>query len=575
MCKAIKRFIKLFDFFSVPFSFRYKNENNYSTFIGGLFFILFCILALIFGINAFLPFCRRENFSLYFNTINLEEPEGINFFGSEEFMAINLVCDNDTSKLKDFFEIKVKYIDNNNKNNSKNISNTICNETYFYKNNTEKFNDSYMVCPNISSINKVINGTHKKGNFSYYEILIVSKKKDDETLNDIDQFLLEDDCKVELYFTDIKMDFNEYTDPIKSFINEIFLQLNPELYVKMNTFFVNQSFEDENSLFHEFGKSKTSNRIAYSRNEQYSLKKVIKNGEKKRDKPEQYAKIYIRADTKKIQIKRKYPNLMEFYADTFSFWVAIFYLLYLLFYVFNNFYAQISLEKNLFLFKGIENKYFKDSQKSEQIERLININNRLLNNNNNPQEEVRHFPRHRSRRALHLLEQNSTEEQLNERENANNRDIIQNIQRNEEENIKKVKYSFNIFELMCMCKCCICRSKQLKRKKNLLTEASEFLDQKLDIIFYIRNMIFLDKINEMFLGDDKKGTKKLLITPIICGKEEKEERKSNFYEHYCDDDLNNYEDEITQLNNNPNMGEIEKKIITLSNEQMKKMKDLN
>ena len=227
------------------------------------------------------------------------------------------------------------------------------------------------------------------------------------------------------------------------------------------------------------------------------------------------------------------------------------------------------------MFKGIENKYFKDSQKSEQIERLINISNNLLNRNNNPQEEVRRFPRHRSRRALHLLEQNSTEEQLNERENANNRDIIQNIQRNEEENIKKVKYSFNIFELMCMCKCCICRSKQLKRKKNLLTEASEFLDRKLDIILYIRNMIFLDKINEIFLGDDKKGIKKLLITPIICGKEEKEERKSNFYEHYCDDDLNNYEDEITQLNNNPNMGEIEKKIITLSNEQMKKMKDLN
>ena len=353
MCKAIKRFVKLFDFFSVPFSFRYKNENNYSTFLGGLFCILFCILALIFGINAFLPFCRRENFSLYFNTINIEEPEGINFVGSEEFIAINLVCDEDSSKLKDFFEIKVKYIDNN-KSNSENISNIICEETEFYKNNENKLKDSYLICPNIT-INKTINGTYKKGNFSYYEISIVSKKKDDETLNTIDQFLLGDDCKVELYFTDSKMDFNNYTDPIGSFMNEIFLQLNPELYVKMNTFFVNQYFEDENSLFHEFGKSKTSNRIAYSRNEQYSLKKVIKNGEKKRDKPEQYAKIYIRADTKKIQIKRKYPNLTEFYADTFSFSVAIFYLLYLLFYVFNNFYAQISLEKNLFLFKGIEN----------------------------------------------------------------------------------------------------------------------------------------------------------------------------------------------------------------------------
>jgi len=173
-----------------------------------------------------------------------------------------------------------------------------------------------------------------------------------------------------------------------------------------------------------------------------------------------------------------------------------------------------------------------------------------------------------------ILDQNSTEEQLREREEANNRDIIQNIQRNGEENNDLIKYSFNIFEFISMklCKCCI--SKKLKRKKKLLTEANDFLSKKLDIIFYIRNMIFIDMINQIFLGDERKGINKLLITPIISGKEKEQEIGNNYYGHYCEDDFNNYHNEIIQLNESQDMSEIESKIISISNEQLKKMRSL-
>ena len=298
MYKAIKSFVKIFDFFSVPFSFRYKNENNYSTFIGGLFFIIFCIVGLYFGINAFLPFCRRENFSLYFNTINMEEPEIINFGESEEFIAINLVCDNHTDQLQDFFKIEAKYMKNYDSKDSDKIYNTPCQDTDFCTKINGTLNYSYFI-----RLNSNISGTHKKGVFSYYEISILSKEKDDDSICKTDEFLLNNDCKVELYFTDIKMDFYNYKKPIGSFTNEIFLQLNPESYIKMNTFFVNQSFEDENSLFHEFGKSKTSHRIAYSRNEQYSLNKVIKNGEKKIEKVDQYEKFISEQIQKELKLK--------------------------------------------------------------------------------------------------------------------------------------------------------------------------------------------------------------------------------------------------------------------------------
>ena len=230
------------------------------------------------------------------------------------------------------------------------------------------------------------------------------------------------------------MDFTNYKEPFDTFINEIFIQLNPDLYVKMNAFFMHQYFYDENSLFHEIREKEKEKNIVFSRYEQYSLYKGMVREEENSvpDNYNIYGKIFIRADTKRIEIKRKYPNLMEFYADTFSFWVAIFYLLYLLFYIFNSFYSYISLEKNLFFFKNVENKYFNVSQNNEKIESLINLTNNLLKKNNNDERVVRESlnPRSRRRGALHLLEQNSTEEQL--RENENNRDINPNIQRKEE-----------------------------------------------------------------------------------------------------------------------------------------------
>ena len=39
--KKVKRILKKFDFFAVPFSFRYQTEDKYSTSLGGFFFYHF------------------------------------------------------------------------------------------------------------------------------------------------------------------------------------------------------------------------------------------------------------------------------------------------------------------------------------------------------------------------------------------------------------------------------------------------------------------------------------------------------------------------------------------------------
>ena len=39
----VRGFLKKIDFFGVPFSFKYNYEEKYTTCLGGIVFILFCI----------------------------------------------------------------------------------------------------------------------------------------------------------------------------------------------------------------------------------------------------------------------------------------------------------------------------------------------------------------------------------------------------------------------------------------------------------------------------------------------------------------------------------------------------
>ena len=58
-----------------------------------------------------------------------------------------------------------------------------------------------------------------------------------------------------------------------------------------------------------------------------------------------YAKIYLRADTRKTNIKRRYQKFMEFYADTSGLLIGIYTILEVIFNYIDNFYAELSLAK--------------------------------------------------------------------------------------------------------------------------------------------------------------------------------------------------------------------------------------
>ena len=52
---------------------------------------------------------------------------------------------------------------------------------------------------------------------------------------------------------DIIIDLDNYKEPIKQYLNEIFIQLNPTLFIKRNMFYMNQYFTNDDYLLFIFG----------------------------------------------------------------------------------------------------------------------------------------------------------------------------------------------------------------------------------------------------------------------------------------------------------------------------------
>ena len=375
--KCIKKFLKKLDIFGSPINFKYKSQDRYSTSFGGLFLLIFSLISIIFGIYYFIPFFKRKNMSIIYYTMNIPKTEKIRLKDSKAAFSIGFDCDDDTDiKVDDILKLDLKhviYIKNNKGKYDKNktpIPSHSCTKEDFYNNYDTSFeylNLNQYLC--LDDYNHNIEGIYSDQVFSYYEFSVIAKNK----TSLIDEYFRSNDCKLQFYYTDITIDLANYKEPIKPFLNSIFIQLNPTLFIKRNIYFMNQYLYDDDEMLAIFDEEKKPDQIKtlFSRYEEYSIHSGLEREKTKPLNPNDYAKIYIRADTKKTEIKRTYQKLTEFYADASSLLIAVYDFCILIISALNNFYAEQSIIKKIFLFKDIDNKNFNISKQTDRIKKLF------------------------------------------------------------------------------------------------------------------------------------------------------------------------------------------------------------
>jgi len=394
--KCIKGFFQKIDVFGVPYSFKHKKRENYKTSLGGFIFFLFIVAVLIIGIYYFIPFYYRKNYSIIYYSMNMPVTDTIKLSESKASFAIGLECPFEEKTQvsgKDLFDLQLAYIiyttDHEGKKNKVKqiLSSHPCNYADFYNNYNDTFD--FMNLDQFECLDKKddsLKGIYTDEVFTYYEFSVVSKNDSAELFQKIDRYLTEQDCKLELFYTDITIDFDNYKEPISPYINSVFIQLNPTLFKKKNVYFKNQYFNNDDYLLFVFDEEQETTTIhtLFSRIEDYSLYKGLDRGVSLPKNNIKYANIYIRADTSKTTIKRKYQKVVEFYADYSSILITLFRALCIVFCFVNRFYANHSLSKQIFFFKEAENIHFDINRKANTIKNLIKLVDPLMEKKNIP-----------------------------------------------------------------------------------------------------------------------------------------------------------------------------------------------
>ena len=383
--KDIKKLLTKLDIFGINFTFRYKGNETYQTATGGFFLVLFLIAVIVMGIYYFIPFVNRKNYTIVYYTMNLAATEEVSLFASESNFAFGLSCENnnkETKKIEDLLYIQTKYVyyiknmDGTFYKDPRELQTNKCTYADFYNKYNSQFDYlslSKLECMQNKDI--TVQGIYADQIFSYFEFTVLSKNDSKELTDEIERFLLHNDCKLRFVYTDIIIDLDNYENPVDQYLNEMFIQLNPTLFIKKNVYFMNQDFSNDNYLMFVIGDGdKPETKPLYSRYEEYSLYKGMNRFSTQPYEYNLYSKMYIRADLKKVIIKRKYQKFMEFYADASSLLIAIYELLTLIFNYINTFYGHHSVSKKIFFFKELENtEHFNILKRTESIKELIKI----------------------------------------------------------------------------------------------------------------------------------------------------------------------------------------------------------
>ena len=581
--KSFRNFLRRIDIFGVPFNFRYKTKDKYSTPCGGFLFLLFVILALTFGIYYLIPFINRKNLSIIYYTMNIPETEVIKLKDSQAAFAIGLDCENKTAQDPyEIFNLEIKYVlytkDMDGKYDKKKtpLVTHLCTYNDFYNNYDTSFD--YLGMKNylcLDNNDHKIEGIYSNQLFSYYEFSLTSKGHTSYA----EKYLKVNDCKLQMFYTDITIDLNNYKEPIKPFLNSFFVQLNPTLYIKRNVFFMNQYLYDDDELITVFDDEQKpkQTKTLFSRYEEYSLYLGL---DRENNKPlisiEDYAKMYLRADTKKTEIKRTYQKLTEFYADASSLLIALYDFISVTLSIISNFYAEQAVIRKLFLFKEMDNKYFHFSKKSEKIHELVSLTNEVINIDL-PESTRKRLMRSKSflytrnnyknSRNFSIISMKNTETIDKEDQENKIRDEIKNNLLKQ----KTIKFSFNIFEVIISLLFPYCLRGNLKLKIDVSEKANNLLNQKLNVILYVRNMILLDILNHTIIDDKKRDILNFLSRPIIASNKNKYEKQDKFYENLFENDFDKFYNCVYELSRKANKNDNEKRLINLSKQHLKEL----
>ena len=366
---------------------------------------------------------------------------------------------------------------------------------------------------------------------------------------------------------------------MKKILNSLFLQINPDFDSRKNVYFMNYYSTTQPGKFNILGKyfEKKETKTGFSRTEDYFLYKGVNRSPYSSNNNSNYATIYIRADNKKMEIKKEYQNFLDFNAEISSFCLGIFAFLNILFSFYNGYHSTRSMSKKLFFFEENENNKYIILKRRNSLNTTdssipkVDLNDITMNDmkdkdKNKKNKDFNSMPIIFTQKKINNFIASSSDKF----EKRSSRGEINYIRtKTKEEREQEEKKNKNPFSILDIIKISIFTCSKLSYKENLIKQAMDIFDKKLNIYIYIKNMILLDIMYQILMDEINKDCVNFISRSFIYSYRKKNEEEKELKQFYLPTSKLKSEisdllfGQLQKLMDKNEKTEIEKKIISL------------
>ena len=597
MNRKIKNLFKTIDYFGVNFNFHYKTKEKYTSFSGGIVFLIYLMISIFFVLINLTSLLKRENVSIIAYKLYQPSTDTINFKNYSLTHAFGIKCSKlDIGKEYEYFKLNVNQViltQNNGivKYDKTPINYSYCTKKHFFN----KFNESIdeyglnqRFC--FDDDNITIRGLYTDEIYQYIELTVSMTKTNEEDYDTYYNLLTTNDCTFQLYHIDYGIDINNFNNPITPYLRQEFLKLSPIDLNKMEIYYLTQRFMTDKNYF--FNSYNIEYYTAYSMFTSFSLFKGNDRFKKKPDAYEQLAKFFLRADNGINVISRKYMKFTEFLANVSSLISGIYLFLFLFMGRINKFYAKERLMTKNFKFKDDKNELFikklKQNLPKENTE-IINIKKTRTNNISQFIHKIKIKGKISNLKKSNLKKHNTTTQKestteeiiLNSNNNLKhylshmeigNNNIKSSIKKDNCYLNQKIYFKYNFCELLILVFCKFLSGRKLKLKNILFKKGEKLLFLSSDILSYLKNMQILDILTHILLEPNQINMLNFISKPVISFNKQINSKKTISWNlkdnEEKEKDINEFCKGYKELQTTIKKTKIDKKFITIINEEL-------
>ena len=549
----IKKFIEFFDIFGVSQGFRFNNKEKYTSFFGGVTFIIYFLIASIYFFTTFIPFCMRQSMTVITTNLIIDPSPKMNFNDQNFTLAFGITYGETSTiaptNITKFFKYSlVQYNINDGITQTKEISLIKCQpkDFYFLSNETISLNSLYNYSCIENASEATISGSIIDSSYQYvqFDLLLNTSAVNEYGIDVLEKLLVDYPIKANIFCSDHYFQVKNINKPVWNFLNSYNTYIDFNFSKKVNMQYILSEFSDDTNILWINPITNGYIKLYYGQ-ESFNY---IPN--RNNSNIQSFVTYFFRSNPNSLSLTRTFTKLPDYLAALNGILGNIIILFTFVAVLSNKFSMNKSIINQIINFK--EHLYSKkDIQKKLQEISLEIHNSEFIKNNNNSNNKNKKI----NNKTIEILEDNiikypnSKEQSLSELNiveknnqiipsfnfpNSHPNHYLQNFENNED------PVNTNIIEIFFSYICC--KNKKLNFKKEIYDYGKSKVEYYFDILTILKKMQEIDIMKDLIFNEKEKCILDFLTKPVISifeGKNRNYENKISSELYLNINELNN------------------------------------